>query len=1222
MIAKQIELIKARTMIAACPDDEARAVFRHAVFLFRKYISPINPANALEGNIAKILHLCRLDDDNLALAEMLAMRAVAQISPAIDESDYDDLAKASGLDILPGNRVGIGPGRRVEIGETGAIDDKTFRLTFRGINIDVHEGAMAGELATDDFREAAATVDRLNTRGHNGRRYIEVEYEAASAYEGEIFDAIHDPWRPTTIFSPMLKPHPTAIIEPSTLAATPYPRPTYKPMLPTEAITRGFISDAQFETVAYALQAITQYLPGSPEGRFGPKMKGGFIIGDGTGVGKTNEFCAVIMDQWLRGMKRHIVVVERSKHVAHVMDAWAMIGGNPKNIMFQGDRSQSEELPDRDGIMVTTYALIRDDNRYSSLIDWATHHGPMEGVLVFDEAHNMRNAIMDVHDEGSGKNNQSQQGMRGVEIQKALPKAGVIYASATMATDVYNLGYAIRLGLWGENAPFSDSASFISQMHTLDEAALEQICIDLKSAGRYCSRTLSFDGVEYDEIEHRLTPPQRERFNAMVTSWQQFTKMQKAARELCGIDNKDLNAFTSRDTITVHRDTIEAMLTQFNCETMIEDIHNELARGNAPVVQISMTGEARLRRMVGNRTELSVDEYIDDKLSDWVMSTFPVEMQRKGTKGYVPVLDTNGDPVINPEAVKIRDQALQMVRQTAIGMNAIDQLYLEFGEELIAEMTGRSQRALPIRRGSDLTGWKIEERGSGDAVADVAAFQAGRKSILLFSLGAGGTGLSYHAAPDVLNKKRRVHYILELGRRAESAVQGIGRTHRAGQLQPPIVKIVTSDIPAHVIYASKTLAKIAKMGALSRGHQHAASNAIFEQRIPLNSGYAKLGWEAVARALRAGELKLEFDNVREDLRLEEGQVGNFDLVLPRLAMLTDGSQRILVDELMKRTEEAINAAIRQGTYNQGLETVRAKSIEIINENEIENINGSKTRYYRLRKQDDIEQIPFRRAAMSMAGARGKGRRAVFMRHKVNGRIMMGTLRDGQSGIVDLISPSGSSTRTQNAIRNEPWKVISDLEEAERYWNIEAETLDTRAESELHVLSGSLLYNWDKLPKYGIGLNRCRTDDGKVIVGRLISTAELRKTLQALGMKSAYNATQVARMLKKVDQGGRILIDNGWSIEAPNSPGGNYRLMMPDEEQTGIMKNSLANMGIISYDTPLGFETEIPVNNAVAIVQELAVGSDMSVEGVTTNAAAFVAPASNSNIPTSLAAMQG
>jgi hypothetical protein len=111
------------------------------------------------------------------------------------------------------------------------------------------------------------------------------------------------------------------------------------------------------------------------------------------------------------------------------------------------------------------------------------------------------------------------------------------------------------------------------------------------------------------------------------------------------------------------------------------------------------------------------------------------------------------------------------------------------------------------------------------------------------------------------------------------------------------------------------------------------------------------------------------------------------------------------------------------------------------------------------------------------------------------------------------------------------------------------------------------------------------------------------------------------MLKKVDMGGRILIDNGWSIEAPNNPGGNYRLMMPDEEQTGIMKHNLSNMGIISYDTPLGFETEIPTADAIQIIQDLAVGSDMSVEGVTTRNASFTNQSANTNGNIALAAMK-
>ena len=1201
-IDSQIERIKKQQPIEALSHPERLQVLARAVYLFRKFVSPISNPVELERNLSRIALLCRLEADPDAYAMILAARGASMLEAAIKPGPWDDFARACGLDISSGSKTTLGEksGRYSMVEDLRDDNDAgSFHIVFKGRMVTIHGGSRDGRLETESFAEACAAIDLLNIRGASNQRNVELEYGAASGEEDiEIFDTVHDPWRPTQVFSQKLKRHPAAIIEPSTLAATSYPDPTYKPMLPAEAIERGVISDAQFEAIVYGLQVTTTYLPGSPNGPHGVQMKGGFILGDGTGVGKTNEFCGMIMDQWLRGQSRHVIVVERGKHVKHIMDAWQMIGGDPRVIMYQGDRAAGEALPSRDGIMVTTYALIRDDRRYQMLMDWANDRGPLEGLLVFDEAHNMRNAIEDLHDEGAGRRNQSQQGMRGVQIQEELPRAGVIYASATMATDVYNLGYAIRLGLWGHNAAFSSSAAFINQMHSLDEAALEQICIDLKAAGRYCSRTLSFDGVEYEEVEHRLTPRQKTRFDETVRGWQTYHKMNQAAMKACCRD-KSANAYATGTYALAQRSTVETLLTNFNVETMIRDIHEELAKGNAPVIQISMTGEARTRRIVGDRTYLTLEDYRENKMRDYIEHSFPIHYRHKVDGKWEVILDANGNGTVCPEAQKIRDDALKLSESIAIDMNALDRLYLEFGEDQIAEMTGRSARMLPVHEGGKHVGWKVEERHEASAVGDVDAFQNGRKSILIFSLGAGGTGLSYHAAKDANNKKRRVHYLLELGRRAESAVQGIGRTHRSGQIMPPVVKMVMSDIPAHMIYASKTLAKIAKMGALSRGHQHATTNAIFDQRIPLHSSYAALGWAHVLDDIRNERLEgITINTLAEDLHLEK--LEDFSTVLGRLAILTDGDQRALMSQLHKRTEEAIANAVRNGTYNQGLETIRGNSIEIRDESEILNSNGSKTRYYRLRRHEVIERTPFSRAARILAGSKSKKNvRAVFMRHKVNGRIALGVTRSDGGSFVDITTPGGSTVRTIDAIRQEPWRVVEDLQEAERHWELESENLDMQEYTEMHMLSGSLLYNWDKLPKSGIGLNRCKTDDGKVIVGRIVNKHQIRDTLQKLGMTSSYRPAQIAKMLKEVDSGATIDLDNGWSIDMP-AGASDYRLNVPDGEQTGQTRNMLTSMGVRAINTPLGMEFEIPRTEAVEVMQQLAIGSDMTMTSAANN----------------------
>ena len=51
-----------------------------------------------------------------------------------------------------------------------------------------------------------------------------------------------------------------------------------------------------------------------------------------------------------------------------------------------------------------------------------------------------------------------------VEIQKRLPRARILYVSATGATEPENLCFMTRLGLWGEKTPFLDKKSLVSML--------------------------------------------------------------------------------------------------------------------------------------------------------------------------------------------------------------------------------------------------------------------------------------------------------------------------------------------------------------------------------------------------------------------------------------------------------------------------------------------------------------------------------------------------------------------------------------------------------------------------------------------------------------------------------------------------------------------------------------------------------------------------------------
>ncbi len=79
-----------------------------------------------------------------------------------------------------------------------------------------------------------------------------------------------------------------------------------------------------------------------------------------------------------------------------------------------------------------------------------------------------------------------------------LPRARVVYCSATGVTDIGNLAYATRLGLWGERSPFYSFKDFKESMDRRGLGALEMLAMELKAKGAYVSRGLGWKGAEFE----------------------------------------------------------------------------------------------------------------------------------------------------------------------------------------------------------------------------------------------------------------------------------------------------------------------------------------------------------------------------------------------------------------------------------------------------------------------------------------------------------------------------------------------------------------------------------------------------------------------------------------------------------------------------------------------------------------------------------------------------
>src|SRR5262245_42343824 len=176
-----------------------------------------------------------------------------------------------------------------------------------------------------------------------------------------------------------------------------------------------------------------------------------------------------------------------------------------------------------EGILFTTYATLRSDareervSRVQQIVDWLGRD--FDGVIVFDESHAMQNAA-GVKGE-RGEQAPSQQGRAGLRLQHALPDARVLYVSAIGATTVHNLAYAQRLGLWGgADFPFTTRAEFVEAIEAGGVAAMEVLARDLRALGLYAARSLSYEGIVYELVQHRLSPEQIRIYDAYAGAFQ------------------------------------------------------------------------------------------------------------------------------------------------------------------------------------------------------------------------------------------------------------------------------------------------------------------------------------------------------------------------------------------------------------------------------------------------------------------------------------------------------------------------------------------------------------------------------------------------------------------------------------------------------------------------------------------------------------------------------
>lgn len=1022
-------------------------------------------------------------------------------------------------------------------------------------------------------------------------------------------EGLYESYAVATIDIAGAQAHPTTLVESVAMAAVRLPVPTYRPLLPARLVTDGALSDAQLETVIYAGEAHAAHLPGRWKADEsydnliaagednGAAYRRGFFLGDGTGAGKGRQSAAIGLDNWLQGRRRIVWVSKNDPLIEDARRDWSALGGLPQQIVPQSRFPLGATITLTEGILFTTYATLRSGprgdkaSRLDQLLAWL---GPdFDGLIIFDEAHAMANAA---GEKGArGDRGPSEQGKVGLRLQNALPNARILYVSATGATVVSNLGYAARLGLWGgANFPFPTRASFVAAMEAGGVAAMEVLARDLKALGLYTARSLSYAGVEYEMLEHELTPAQIEIYDAYADAFSVIHNNLDDALRLTNVTDEDGGTLNG-NAKGAARSAFEGakqrffsiLLNSMKVPTVIAQIEKDLAAGMAPVIQVVTTGEALTERRlseipVSEWSDIQVDVTPREYVLDYLMNSFPIALHEtfsdeEGNIRSRPAYD-GGNLVVCQAALERRDQLIEHLGSLPPVGAALDQLIQHFGSDVIAEVTGRSRRIVR-KSGPDGDRLAVERRPASSNQAETAAFMDGVKQILVFS-DAGGTGRSYHADLGAKNRAKRAHYLLEPGWRADAAVQGLGRTNRTNQAHAPLFRPVATNVKGEKRFLSTIARRLDSLGALTKGQRQTGGQGLFRPEDNLESDYAKTALRRLYRMLYRGEIAglslIEFEEatglslVDQDGSLKE-DLPPITTFLNRVLAMRIAQQNAIFGYLEERIEAEVEAAIAAGTYEIGVEQLTAERFDIVSERTIftHPESGAETRLIEIRQVERLRPLSSSDALRLCDEAEGRllvnhhsGRAAVAVR---TASLMHenGEMEERRR----LFRPLHQERLSRKALDSSHWQSASP-EEFRRAWEAEVSALPETAETTFHLVTGLLLPIWSRLPNDATRVYRLQASNGDRLIGRMVEPAALPGVCTAFGL-AAPDVDPAAAWSMVLEHGATLQLTDGLSVRRSLVMG------LPRVEVVGADRSALPGLKaagmrteIISYQTRL------------------------------------------------------
>eukprot|EP00795_Rhopilema_esculentum_P015446 gene15447-6694_t len=211
--------------------------------------------------------------------------------------------------------------------------------------------------------------------------------------------------------------------------------------------------------------------------------------------------------------------------------------------------------------------------------------------IILDECHKAKNLVPT----GSGKPTKT--GLTVLQLQDRLPKARVVYCSATGASEPKNMAYMNRLGIWGAGTPFREFGDFIQSVEKRGVGAMELVAMEMKHRGMYIARQLSFAGTSFDVREIPLSDQFIDMYNASVKLWADAREKFEKAADLISLDGH------VRKTVwgqfwSAHQRFFKYLCIAAKVKKVVSIAKDAIRDGKCIVIGLQSTGEARTQEQV------------------------------------------------------------------------------------------------------------------------------------------------------------------------------------------------------------------------------------------------------------------------------------------------------------------------------------------------------------------------------------------------------------------------------------------------------------------------------------------------------------------------------------------------------------------------------------------------------------------------------------------------